>query len=761
MPGGPEREPGAPVSRLDRAVEIGFVACSLLATGWPTGACGWPMDLWPFFLAALATALVHHARCGLSFAGRRPRGFPLLVLLAAASVVALFTHSRGRLLMGDGLVRLWALACLHWAASGGLAGTDGRHPAARHRISLVPTTLMPLALLHGSGSAPGSSPEEAVLLLIGYGLHRALRPGSLRLADRLSRLPSWLPLGLALAPLVGLAIDLGRPKVGPVLFDAGHGSTEGVEIDSLPSDRRASPPPGHGALLGLARRLGYEVGRVTGALDEESLKRASVLVVLLNRRPFEPAERRLIERFVDRGGGLLVVGDHTDIDGTSSAMNPLLAVFGARLRFDSVWRRLDAGVRDIHVLPHALTLGLRRLHSSVGASLDLRAGTLEPVVVGGAALFSDAGDASADGNLGDGVRSDGEPVGDLTLAAAGRHGLGRVVVLPDSAYLQNEVIPPNREFAARVLWWLSRSEPFRWARPARAILSWVFVVLTILLAMTASPSRPIVPVAALIGAALAFAAGAAAARQVARVGRAGPPSPAAESTVVVDLAHGNRCSFFWTRGAEGAERDSMDVWLREVTARGFDVTFHDPPDGPIDDPALRRAWLLVMADPQRPLARSEIEAVRRFVRAGGRLLLLWGPGSGSPGTALLDAFGLTVSQLPVGVARPMLYADEFALRLPYKIGTFPVATVTRGVSVTALETVVPVDPVEVGGGEPLLTALGRTVAVVKREAAGTVVLLGDREHFTNFAFEAGANEVDLGRVRFLADLMSFMKGGRP
>ena len=66
-----------------------------------------------------------------------------------------------------------------------------------------------------------------------------------------------------------------------------------------------------------------------------------------------------------------MVGDHTDVDHCASAMNPLLELFGARFRFDSVWRRPDLASPDVTPRPHALTLRIPRIYFSVGCSLDL------------------------------------------------------------------------------------------------------------------------------------------------------------------------------------------------------------------------------------------------------------------------------------------------------------------------------------------------------------------------------------------------------
>jgi hypothetical protein len=482
----------------------------------------------------------------------------------------------------------------------------------------------------------------------------------------------------------------------------------------------------------------------------------------MNREPLAPRERRAVDEFVSRGGGLLVIGDHTDLEGTSSAMNPTLATVGARLRFDTVWRRPDAVVPDVAFLPHALTVGIGRVHFSTGCSIDLHGGALIPLVVAGPALFSDGGDRKGDAFLGDGTHGPDEPVGDLVLAAAGTHGLGRVVVLGDSAWLQNSVVGVNRQFAARLLWWLSRSEPSAELRVPARLFALALVVVWLLAISLDGGRSPSFAGHVTVAIALTFLAGAVvAARLAARTDCPLLPSSSSGTRVVVDLAHANRSAFFFSRGARADDRDSMDVWLREMEARGCDVRLHGPGQGPLTDRSVEGCGLLVVVHPRVRFDPEEIDSVRRFVEQSGSLLLLVGPGADGGRADLLPALGLQADPLPVGLAAPQLYAGRFPLKVDYGDGPYPPAPIDREAGVTKERELVPVDPVQVRGGRPFATAFGRAVGVTLRRGRGRIVLLGDREHFTDFAFSDGKGGIDAARVRFLHDLLLHVTGRVP
>ncbi|HZC77090.1 MAG TPA: hypothetical protein VE258_05045, partial [Ktedonobacterales bacterium] len=168
------------------------------------------------------------------------------------------------------------------------------------------------------------------------------------------------------------------------------------------------PSPGRfgsaqAGMLGMLPRYlaldGHRVRVHQGEVTDETLWNASVTIVALPESPYKPAERRALERYVRRGGSLLVLGDHTDLLGTMGPLNALTAGWGITFQFDSAFasQREWAGCLDA-----ARPLWRRNTGIGTGASLRIGAGA-RPMIIGRFGL-ADAGDRSNGGrgaNLGD------------------------------------------------------------------------------------------------------------------------------------------------------------------------------------------------------------------------------------------------------------------------------------------------------------------------------------------------------------------------
>ena len=74
-----------------------------------------------------------------------------------------------------------------------------------------------------------------------------------------------------------------------------------------------------------------------------SCRKYDVLIIKTPEEPIPDAETAAIERFVRGGGGLLLVGDHTNLLGMGTHLNALSAKHGIQFRYDSVSDALTGG----------------------------------------------------------------------------------------------------------------------------------------------------------------------------------------------------------------------------------------------------------------------------------------------------------------------------------------------------------------------------------------------------------------------------------
>lgn len=194
-----------------------------------------------------------------------------------------------------------------------------------------------------------------------------------------------------------------------------------------------------------------------GLLDD-----VDVLVLKPALRRFDPAEVKAIRNFVESGGGLWVLGDHTDLLGSSTALNEVIQGFGIELQKDACNQLSDGRTHHWRRSPwdgHWITRGLTRLDFLTSCSLKLGDGA-KPVLVSGDA-FSDPVDYSGESFFGD-VRPDlSDEVGPIVVAASTERGKGRVVVFGDSTIFSSFCLTygETERFALRCLAWLGRAGP--------------------------------------------------------------------------------------------------------------------------------------------------------------------------------------------------------------------------------------------------------------------------------------------------------------
>ena len=196
------------------------------------------------------------------------------------------------------------------------------------------------------------------------------------------------------------------------------------------------------------------------AITSEMLSEIDVFVVINRNTTFSALEHKTIWEFVENGGSLLVLGDHTDVGGIQDPLNSLLQPVGIQYGFDSALP-LDSRLQwssSIHLFYHPLTSTITtvdELQISVGASLSISE-TSFPVIVGRYA-FADQGerDNKEMAYLGDYQYSPGEQLGDVVLVAGHLYGEGKVLVFGDTSTFQNTAVPMSYTFIYRVFDWLA------------------------------------------------------------------------------------------------------------------------------------------------------------------------------------------------------------------------------------------------------------------------------------------------------------------
>ena len=195
--------------------------------------------------------------------------------------------------------------------------------------------------------------------------------------------------------------------------------------------------------------------KITGEL----LEKYDILFIKTPTEPFLNSEIDAILKFVERGGGLFLIGDHTNVFGITSNLNPIASRFGIKFRYDGQYDL--EGEHSIFIkpliLPHPVVHNLPKFSFATGCMLD--APLLAENVMIGYGIKSIYLDYSRKNFFPKDARNNENMEFGLFLQAAGiTYGKGRVLLFTDSTVWSNfyMFISGKPELLLGIMEWLNR-----------------------------------------------------------------------------------------------------------------------------------------------------------------------------------------------------------------------------------------------------------------------------------------------------------------
>ena len=445
-----------------------------------------------------------------------------------------------------------------------------------------------------------------------------------------------------LAGLAGTFVPPGAEKAGRILVDDRYCGIWEPTARQLDTQWYGDFPTY--SFTSLAEWLGkwYSVDANTSRpYDDELLSGYDVLILKTPEEPFPDAETEAIDRFVRRGGGLLLVGDHTNLLGMGTHLNALSARHGIRFRYDSVSDGLTGGFVDCfgpRIGRHVGALHVDHLQFMTSCSLQI-SGNAEAVLAADECRREphDYAGSSFFGRRG--AHPEMEH-GRTVLAATVRVGRGRIAAFTDSTVWSSfAVFSYDREKLAMDLVRLLNREPSPYEPPIRG-LAVAAGLIAVFLGLRMAGSGMALP-AVLVGLA-GFWSGVAASEGLHRVIYAWP-EPNDPVSEVTFLWQGGACAFPPVLGSPDslpADR-SFDTLLVSVQRLGLVPRVAYTFDEDLLKPETRAMFVVapVNAPPERTLAR-----LKDFVRRGGCLIVLDDSRIGERGSAkdFLGLFGASI-----------------------------------------------------------------------------------------------------------------------
>ncbi|MFA7332143.1 MAG: DUF4350 domain-containing protein [Candidatus Delongbacteria bacterium] len=500
-----------------------------------------------------------------------------------------------------------------------------------------------------------------------------------------------LPAGAAL----GLALCLTPPParldgVAVGIRQAGLWSAE------LPVEEDGAAPR-LGGLLAVLRTWGAHVE----VLNDAALTAGPacrVLFVVQPDQPLAPELRAALRRWLEAGGVLIAVGEHTHVHGIGVGMGSLLQDYHIKLRDDSAIPSLNGWQwgHDLRFHASPATAGLRdsqHLGASIGASLDVRFPAM-PLVTGCLA-FADTGDPSNPrGRLGNTRPDPGERLGSVPLLAAEPVGKGLLVVLGDKSPLMSLNNPLVWPFYLNLS---GRLEGRTWQDQRGLRLALLALLLASLWpVLRGLPPRQELAVTALLLPLLAWPL---------RAPDTPPPAPAARGGIVW-IDHSHQPSWWHPPDHDW----SPSALVRNTfLAGGLPLALHE-----LDAASLAGSRALLIAGSARAYSRHEQRLLAQYVEQGGRLVIA-GDGRRAAGLrGLLAAFGLGLGETPLGSAAEA--------RSPQRGTDF---RFWEAWDVQDLR----------GGADTLVACWGLPIVLERKLGAGRVIVIGDERAFSRWALD--------------------------
>ncbi|MHC5010968.1 MAG: DUF4350 domain-containing protein [Planctomycetota bacterium] len=274
-----------------------------------------------------------------------------------------------------------------------------------------------------------------------------------------------------------VATSLGAARAETILLDGIHAHNR-TERGLAPGVHDYHDLHGPRWALQRLERRGHTIREVReGRLDAAALDGVNVLYVNLvssDLPAFFPEEIAAVHGYVERGGSLLLITDHSNCYHHVNKLEPLAEALGLRLWRESALetppRGLGAGPGWIvvdHFEEHPITRGLRWISFQTGGPVDDRwaVATLSDGGWGDAWETAPYGENALRrgnlGNYGNFERDEGERTGRLGVVAARELGQGRIVVVGDQNVFGDLWIRygDNRRLFENVMAWLLRASP--------------------------------------------------------------------------------------------------------------------------------------------------------------------------------------------------------------------------------------------------------------------------------------------------------------
>ncbi|MDP4173960.1 MAG: hypothetical protein Q8933_08330 [Bacteroidota bacterium] len=268
-------------------------------------------------------------------------------------------------------------------------------------------------------------------------------------------------------------VDPGEKKQGRIIIDEGHSNWEWTTEEFNTKCYGEKSTYNYWSLAEFLNHY-FIVDRNKDKLTDETLCNYDILFIKTPTEPFSLSEIESIKRFVKRGGGLFMVGDHTNVFGITTNLNPLASEFGIKFRYDGQYDisgELSLFKKPL-LLPHPTVQYMPPFMFATGCMLDAPLMAENSII--GYGLKSIYLDYSRPNFFPKDAANTGEMEFGIFAQSAGLlYGKGRVFLFTDSTVLSNfyMFMPGKPELILGIMDWLNRKNS------VMASLRFIFIII--------------------------------------------------------------------------------------------------------------------------------------------------------------------------------------------------------------------------------------------------------------------------------------------
>jgi hypothetical protein len=508
----------------------------------------------------------------------------------------------------------------------------------------------------------------------------------------------------------------GERKAGRVLVDEHHSTWEPTDRPFDTNWYGHESGYNYACIYDYCSRF-YEMSRLNTDVNDAALQDCDVLVVKVPTSRYDPEEVATIERFVERGGGLLLVGEHTNVFNTGTYINDIAKIFGFSFRYDCLFD-IDTIFIQLYrrpLVPHPIVQSMPTLNLAVSCSIS-PGRSLGRAVISATGLKSLPAYYHAS-NFYPQVEDRAKMrYGAFVQLWTTGYGAGRVVAFTDSTIFSNFATfePGKAELMLGMLEWLNhRNCPYN-LRLLLIPLGLLLLAGGLALSRRWSGAWLVVVCAGVLG----WAVAAASTRAIHRYSMAPPKAARPMVQVVVDRTV---CDGPLSRGGFIAgKRNGFGIFERWILRLGYFTSRRRGTDALTGD-------LIVFPDPNQTVTSEFRDELANYVAAGGKVLVLDSPANvESTANSLLYPFGLTVNPR-TNLSGPLKAPEGW-----------PVIRIDS--------------TCQIEGGEPMMWVLNVPIAARVRHGKGTVTVIGFGSRFADAYMGVTGDVVPNDELRKVFDL---------